>query len=501
MKIIRTYFLTLLLFGILAGAVVVRLYQFNFPVADWHSWRQVDTSAVSRNFIKYGFDVLHPKFDDFSKNVSLLDNPKGYRFVEFPLYNLVQASLFATFHYFTLEEWGRIVTIASQLIAIIFIFLLTKKYVSTRAGIIAASFYAFVPYNVYYGRTLLPDSSMVMASLGGIYFFDVWLSKEEKKAKNHWIYFLISFVFTASAFLLKPYALFFVLPLASLAFRRFGIRLIKKWQLWFYLIISLLPLVAWRIWMQQFPEGIPQSNWLFNQNGIRFKGAFFHWLFADRISSLILGFFGLPFVIIGLLIKNKKEGLLFYSLLASSLLYMTVMAYGNVHHDYYQILIIPTLAIFFGKGIDFLLEHSGRLFHRYTTYIVIIVCVAFMFAFSWFRVRYYYNIQQLELYAAGAAVDTLTPKDAKVIAPYGGNTTFLYQTNRRGWPVWDRELWDFIKAGAQYLVFVKPGADELNFKQYFPVVSEVENQYILYDLTKPFPAANEILKPPKKKAK
>ena len=74
-----------LLLFIILGAFIVRLYRFNGPVADWHSWRQADTSAVSRNFAKYGFDLLHPKFEDISNVASGLDNPKGYRFVEFPI--------------------------------------------------------------------------------------------------------------------------------------------------------------------------------------------------------------------------------------------------------------------------------------------------------------------------------------------------------------------------------------------------------------------------------
>src|SRR3989344_434366 len=95
---------------ILVLGFIVRLYRFGSPIADWHSWRQADTSSVSRNFVKNGFDILHPKFDDISNIASGMDNPEGYRFVEFPLYNLHQATFFLLFNYFTLEEWGRIET-------------------------------------------------------------------------------------------------------------------------------------------------------------------------------------------------------------------------------------------------------------------------------------------------------------------------------------------------------------------------------------------------------
>ena len=39
-----------LVFLILLVGLLLRLYRFDNPIADWHSWRQADTSAVSRNF-------------------------------------------------------------------------------------------------------------------------------------------------------------------------------------------------------------------------------------------------------------------------------------------------------------------------------------------------------------------------------------------------------------------------------------------------------------------
>src|SRR5258706_12876959 len=107
----------------------VRLYKFNNPIADWHSWRQADTSAVSRNFIQGGFNLLYPKFDDLSNVPSgIYDNPQGLRFVEFPIYNVFQAGGYKLFHFFSLEEWGRLVTIFSSLLSAVFIFLLTRQY-------------------------------------------------------------------------------------------------------------------------------------------------------------------------------------------------------------------------------------------------------------------------------------------------------------------------------------------------------------------------------------
>ncbi len=468
---------------ILLGAFLVRLYKFDGSIADWHSWRQADTSAVSRNFVQNGFDLFHPKFEDLSKGVSLIDNPQGYRFVEFPIYNALQAKLFLIFKLYTLEEWGRLVSIFSALLSVVFIYLLVRRFVSFTAGIFAAGFLAFAPYYVYYTRAILPDPSMVMTILGGTYFFSLWVDEKESKIYN--LKFILSLILVALSLLLKPYALFFTLPIIYLAFQKFGTGFFKKWQLWLFLIIAVAPLLFWEVWMRQYPQGIPQNGWLFNGTHIRFTGSFFHWIFAERIGQLILGYFGLPFVILGIIKRvNQKEGLFFLSFIASSLVYLFVLATGNVQHDYYQILIIPTLAIFFGKGVDMVLNNFGGAFSRVSGILTTIACIGFMFSFSWFVVRDFYNIQHPEIITAGQAVEKLTAQDAKVIAPYGGDTTLLYNTGRNGWPVFDRPLPDFIKQGATVMLFVDPGAPELNFKNYFKVLTEGEN-YIAYDLTKP----------------
>ncbi|HSW98137.1 MAG TPA: glycosyltransferase family 39 protein [Candidatus Saccharimonadales bacterium] len=471
---------------ILLGACIVRLYRFDNPIADWHSWRQADTSAVSRNFVQHGYDILHPRFDDISNVPSGLDNPNGYRFVEFPIYNIAQAGLYQIFHGFTLEEWGRIVTILSSLLATLFLYLIVSNHLSKKAGLFTAFFYAFVPYNIYYGRTILPDPSMVMAVLGGIYFFDLWLKKSEKrKAKNekensqlkNYLYLLISLLFTATACLLKPYALFFCLPMGYLAWEVFGWSLFKKWQLWLVAILTILPLVLWRQWISQYAEGIPANAWLLNGNGIRFRPAFFRWILYERLTKLISAYFGLIFLGYGIFqLRKSKSFFFFLSFLIASALYVIVFATGNVQHDYYQILISPSLAIFYGIGAYYLWERKNV-----TVKIAVVLVTIGMFYVGWMYVKDYFNINNRSIVVAGHVVDKLTPKNAKVIAPYDGDTSFLYQTNRRGWPSFEHSTEDLVKMGATYLVFVNPTKQEMTIGKKYKIVAS-SPQYILVNL-------------------
>ena len=474
----------LFLLFILVGAFAVRLYHFSWPIADWHSWRQTDTSAVSRNFVQNGFDVLHPKFEDLSSSVSLIDNPQGYRFVEFPFYNILQAGLFETFQKFTIEEWGRLVTISFSLISIIFLYLLVKKYTSVRVGLFAAFFYAFIPYNIYYGRAILPDSLMLASFLAAIYFFSQYLDNEYKKN----LYYFLGIISLAIAFLIKPYVAFYILPFAYLIYSKYGIKGFMRLDMWLFFLLSILPFGLWRMWMSQYPAGIPRNNWLWNGTGIRFRPAFFQWIFAERIAKLILGYWGLIFVILGLVIKPlKKEGWLFLTFIISSLMYLFTFATGNVQHDYYQMLIIPTLAIFFAKGFDGILRLGKEGVLNYKIGLISsITAIIFMLAFGWFAIRDYYSIQHPNIIAAGRAVDQLVPEDAKVIAPYGGDTTFLYFTNRQGWPVFDRSFKKFKEAGASHIAFADPTSEDLNLEELFkPVV--ITSTYAIFDMTKPTP--------------
>jgi len=459
---------------------IVRLYRFNGPIADWFSWRQADTSAVSRNFVSGGFDLLHPRFDDLSNVPSgIYDNPQGYRFVEFPIYNVFQAGLFKTVGYFTLEEWGRLVTISFSLLSALFLFLIVKRRDSFLSGALAAFFFLFLPFNIFYGRTILPDPMMLAFILGSIYFFDLWVSRDKFSILN--LQFLLALIFTIAAFLIKPFAAFFMLPMVYLVYEKFGFNFLKKWQLWFFAIISIIPFGLWRAWMLQYPAGIPQSVWLFNGSNIRFKGAFFHWIFARRIAEMILGFWGLPVLILGVIAKQKKNTLFFLSFIASSLIYICVVATGNVQHDYYQIPIIPTIAIFLALGSAFLLNPPKEYVSRRKTIPILIVCLLFMFSFSWFEVRDFFNINDRSIIIAGQLVDSVTPKNAKVIALYGGDTSFLYQTKRKGWASFEKSLPELIKMGADYLVIANPKPDDYGLSKTYKVESATAN-YILFNL-------------------
>ncbi|HVT00641.1 MAG TPA: glycosyltransferase family 39 protein [Patescibacteria group bacterium] len=469
-----------LLFGLLLLfflGFIVRFYRFDNPVADWHSFRQGDTNAVSSRYVREGINFLSPKYYDISNVQSGFDNPQGLRLVEFPIYNATQAVLFEGIGVMTLPEWGRIITIVASIFSAVFIYALTKKYANEIAGVAAAAFFLFLPFSIYYSRVILPDPSMAASILAGIYFFDKWLEKKPKnknlRTKNG-MYFVLSLIFTTLSFLLKPYALFFTLPMVYLVINKWGLSFIKKWQLWLYLVLSILPLALWRVWIGHHPEGIPVSAWLFNGNNIRFHPAFFRWILYERLTKLILGFSGISFFLLGLIDSLKEKNKWFFLTFAiSSLLYVCIIATGNVQHDYYQILIVPTISIFAGLGFSKLVSLLSKKIPQNASLAICVLIMISSFVLSWHYVKDYFNINDRGMVAAGVYANKVLPKDAVVIAPYDGSTTFLNIIERPGWPVFEVGINGLIDKGAQYLVIANPTQSDFNGfgRTYTPVAS------------------------------
>jgi len=458
---------------VLIIAFGVRLYKIKTPLAEWHSWRQADTSAVTRNFVRHGINILYPTYDDLSNVASGRDNPKGLRFVEFPLFNLAHVFVDQFLVGYNLEMKGRLTSVVASLISVIFLFKIVRFFSGRNIALLASLFFALVPFNIFFSRVVLPEPLLVTLSLGMIWFF---ISNK----------FIPAFIFAALALLVKPFAGFLFLPLIYFWIINKGINKKSVMLLTLFFILAAVPLFLWRWWANHFPEGIPANLWLLNGDGIRFKGAFFFWLFADRLARLILGFYGLPLLIFGILAKKGKEGYFYHLWGISMLLYVTVVATGNVRHDYYQILIIPVICIYLGKGVFHLFETGRGLTAKIRSLSVILLLFVLMEMFGWYYIRDFYNINHPEIIKAGLAVELKTPAKSLVIAPYNGDTAFLYQTQRSGWPVLEKPIPQMIEMGAHYYVSVNFDdlTKELLADALIPDLSR--RKYKLIEMTKDF---------------
>lgn len=436
----------ILLSIIIITALFTRLYKIDNPIADWHSWRQADTASVSREYVMKGIDLLHPRYHDISTTQTRIFNPEGFRFVEFPIFNAIHAIFYLNFPFFTFEIWGRLISIFSALGATYFVYRLGKRYISATGGILAAFYYALIPFNIYFTRVILPEPLATLIVLASLWFFVKYIDE------NKSVYIYLSAILLGLGLLVKPFVAFYAVPMIYLAIKKFSLKgtLINK-KMYLLLFLSVTPLLVWRMWMSQFPEGIPLWRWVFNGDGIRFKPSFWRWIFGERLGRLILGIGGLiPFSFAILAYKKNKSFI--HAFLFGMFLYVTVFASANVKHDYYQTITIPAISLALAYGS--IVMWNIKEFNKGISRSMLLFSVSLMFNVGYANVKEFYNINRPEIIEAGKAVDKLAPEDALVIAAYNGDTAFLYQTKRWGWPVVDRPIDELIEKGADYYVSV-----------------------------------------------
>lgn len=457
---------------ILAVAVILRLYNISAPLSDFHSWRQADTAAVARNFARNGFNLLMPKYDDLSSIQSGLDNPQGLRFVEFPAYSAIFGLLYKIAPIMPVEVYGRLVSVFFSLVIIAVIYYFVLKEYNRTGAFFAALIFAVFPAFVFYSRVVLPETTAVAFSFIAMLLLYWWKAAAGKK--RNYLLLVVSAACFALAILIKPTVIFFGLAILYFFLVAYRFRVYRRLDVWLYGLIVLLPFLAWRLYIQKYPEGIPASDWLITkvntyqgQETIFLKPAFFRWIFYERINLMIFGGYLTAFFVTGLLTRLKRPFL--HLILIASMVYVFVFEGGNVQHEYYQTVIFPALAIFSGIGIGFFFkERKGLFINPVFLYPIIIVVLVLGWTFSWYyKIKGNYTYPQ-DLNQMAKIIDTFTKPTDKIITDRMGDTTLLYLADRKGAPMLYKSLEELKQQGYSYYMTDQKNiiANLLENKQY-----------------------------------
>lgn len=473
LKLVRKHTLVVLLLIALAA----RLYKVTNPIGDWHAFRQADTASVTREYVKYGIDLLQPRYHDLANIQSGEDNLEGYRMVELPFNNALTAVLVQVIPGDNLVLISRLVSIAWSLVALAALYYLVRDISGKSVAFFSALTFAVLPYIVYYSRAILPEPPTVALLLLSLLGFYRWIKEGD------WRWWLVNTIALSLAMLLKPFVVFLAPVYLALLilYHQKGTLFSIKTGLGLSIMAGLVvgPFLWWRTWIEQFPSGIPANDWLWNGNNIRLRPAWFRWIFWERFTKLIFGFLGTAVAVTNVF-NWKKDIWVYGSWWLGMLVYLVVVATGNVQHDYYQFILSPILAISFGRGLVSANEVLKRWLPAITRYTLLTVVSILSWYFAWQQVGGYYNINHWEYVRAGAAVDRLLPVDAKVIAPAFGDTQFLFQTNRTGWPI-GFEIEKKIELGAEYYVSTSLDDEARELMEKYQVIEQTP-EYIIINL-------------------
>ena len=324
------------------------------PLLERHSWRQVDTASFARGLARGDFDVLHPKFLAYYPDAYGID---GATETEFNLYPLIVSFLLRLFG--ERDVLARLVSLCFSLATGIWTYLLGRRLLGNTAGMLAGVMLALSPLFVFYGRSVQPDATALSLSVGALYCFLLWLDGE----RTGW--YVASLVMIALALLTKITTLYMGIPLLLAAWSARKGKLFSDWRIWVYGLGALAPAIAYYAYARSLyyetgltvyglSGGWPGSG-KFDNLGQLLSVEFYRIMFA-RLRSVIIGRYPLALAFLGVLIVPRKREAVLYGWLLAMGLFILAAAQGNRQHEYYQLPLVPILALFAGKCLSELLR-------------------------------------------------------------------------------------------------------------------------------------------------
>ncbi len=402
-------------------AIAVRFVALNqFFVDEW-SWRQSDVAAIARNFFQNGFHFAHPQIDWAG------DQP-GYVGTEFPILPFIAA---VCYKFLGVHEWiGRIQAVLFFAASLPVFFLLVRKWFDRGAATWATFFYGFAPLSIMASRCFIPDIPSLSLSIIGLYLFVRWSENER------WSFLLAAAVTTSLALLIKlPTALIGV-PMAYIAFRRFGLSAFRRLDLWIFAALTLLPSCVWYWHAHRIAEAFYPYHF-FGSGGVRLEGPVWYWKIARRTAGSSLTPVLFILAVAGVwTARSRPSARVLYWWLGAAILFIIVTGYGN-RHQWYQLPLVPLAAAFAGDACDrFALRYSGRRSVQATAAVILILLFG---ALSYHYTTGFYREPAADLRKLGLELKRMTPEKSLIVAADFGDPTVFYYAERKGWNFLERD--------------------------------------------------------------
>ena len=320
-------------------ALAIRLYDLTDPPLDFHPTRQLLSAIKARALY---FKTRPAGYTDEQKDIG-----RRQARLKAQVEPEVLETLVAYTYRFTGEKlWvARMYSSLFWLIGGIFLFLFVRRLVSFDAAIFSSAYYLLFPYAIIASRSFQPDPLMVMLVVAFWWASLVWLDLPAGASSSRaWIAAGLAGIIGGLAIYVKFSAVFFVIGAAlGLGLSRFTWRqMFRNGQIWLMAILGALPALI------HLFDGL--QGGLANQFSGRFIPAllFSPYNYLAWMNKINLAAGGV-FVMLGLLgfflTTDRRFRALLFGLWGAYLLYSLYFNYHSATHDYYQLPLIPIVAV------------------------------------------------------------------------------------------------------------------------------------------------------------
>lgn len=252
---------------------------------------------------------------------------------------------------------ARIFSSLFWVLAGVFLFLLAREMSSTEGAVIALLFYLFLPYGVLASRSFQPDplmTALIVAAAWGLYRW---------RSVGTWRWAVTAGLLIGAAVFVKNVAVF-PLGLAALA-----IIIERGWtrgwrepladrQTWVVALLSVLPVAIYTLY------GV-RAGFLATQFAFRFfpelltTGEFYlRWL--GQVDAIV-GFGAFAVSLAGVFIAGRRAMIFLAGLWAGYIAFGMTFAYHIITHDYYNLMLIPLVALSLAPVTDLFIQQARTL--------------------------------------------------------------------------------------------------------------------------------------------
>ncbi len=248
----------------------------------------------------------------------------------------------------------RLFSILYWLIGGMALFALARRLISADGAVISLGIFLILPFGVTASRSFQPDPFMVMWIILSILFLVLW---EETRS---WKWAIPAGVAAGMAALLKPWAgLFPAFTAVMLVFFCWGCKaLFKDIKIWITAgIMVIIPGIYYLIIIGGHSSGY-YAYWSVGFRFLLSQGSFYvHWI--NNLRTL-MDFSFLVAGLAGSLLLPRKGRIVCLSLWAAYIVFGLLMPFQISTHDYYNLPLVPVVALTIGPVGDAVLSRLAR---------------------------------------------------------------------------------------------------------------------------------------------
>jgi 4-amino-4-deoxy-L-arabinose transferase-like glycosyltransferase len=340
---VKPWLTTVLLAMLFIAALGIRLYDLTDLPNDFYMTRQYRSLIIARGMYFQHLDTI----PDWKRNMAVAQW-KAEDLIEPPIMEGIVA---LTYNLTGVQTWmGRLYASLFWLVGGIAVWLLAKEMSMRAGGLIALTYYLFVPFGVTVSRAFLPDPLMV-----AMIAWSLWALYRWEKYRT-WKLTILAGVLTGLTIFVKSVAVFPLLGAAAglVLSRASWKRIFTDKQTWLLVGITIVPTAIYYIY------GTITSN-LGSQFGLRFFPSYWkdpsfygRWIFMAAGFS---GFAAMFAALIGILLyPANRQRFMAIGLWVGYIAYGFTFPYHFITHDYYHLPILLVVAFGLIPVADFLVR-------------------------------------------------------------------------------------------------------------------------------------------------